>query len=90
MDWRTDEPPKGKKVMLLCVLFDDEEHRTLKENSWGGYNRYIFEGYWYGNHFVSEDYHHPSGDPFYQVVAWKEKELGEPYYPKCIGELRNY
>jgi hypothetical protein len=76
--------------MLLCVLFDDEEHRTLKENSWGGYNRYIFEGYWYDNHFVSEDYHHSSGDPFYQVVAWKEKELGESYYPKCIGELRNY
>ena len=63
MDWRTDEPPKGKKVMLLCVLFDDEEHRTLKENSWGGYNRYIFEGYWYGNHFCIRRLSSPFGRP---------------------------
>ena len=26
--WRTDEPPVGKELELLCVLFDEPEYRN--------------------------------------------------------------
>ena len=91
-DWRTDEPPKGKRIELLCVLFDEDEYRTLKKNEWSdGYNRFIVTGTWNGAYFRGE-IHHASGDPFPQVVAWRpmeEQNLGAPFYTKCLGECRD-
>lgn len=90
--WRTDEPLKNKKLELLCVLFDEDEYRTLKKNEWDdGYNRFIVTGTWNGAYFRGE-IEHDSGDPFPKVVAWRpmeEPNLGAPFYTKCIGECRD-
>lgn len=90
--WRTDEPPKNKKLELLCVLFDEDEYRTLKKNEWNdGYNRFIVTGTWNGAYFRGE-IDHASGDPFPKVVAWRPMEelnLGAPFYRKCLGECRD-
>ncbi|MBQ1776571.1 MAG: hypothetical protein IIZ93_00290 [Acidaminococcaceae bacterium] len=90
--WRVDEPPKNKKIELLCVLFDEDEYRTLKKNEWSdGYNRFIVTGTWNGAYFRGE-IHHASGDPFPKVVAWRpmeEPNLGAPFYTKCLGECRD-
>lgn len=87
--WRTDEPPKGVDLELLCVLFDEDKYRTLEKNPWGGWNRTVYKGKWNGCCFTGYK-GHESGDPFPRVVAWrllKEKDLGEEYYPKCLGEF---
>lgn len=90
--WRVDEPPKDKKIELLCVLFDEDEYRTLKKNEWSdGYNRFIVTGTWNGAYFRGE-IGHASGDPFPKVVAWRpmeEPNLGAPFYTKCLGECRD-
>lgn len=90
--WRTDEPPKNKRIELLCVLFDEDEYRTLKKNEWtNGYNRFIVTGTWNGAYFQGE-MHHACGDPFPEVVAWRpmeEPNLGAPFYTKCLGECRD-
>lgn len=90
--WRVDEPPKNKKIELLCVLFDEDEYRTLKKNEWSdGYNRFIVTGTWNGAYFRGE-IQHASGDPFPKVVAWRpmeEPNLGAPFYTKCLGECRD-
>jgi hypothetical protein len=90
--WRVDEPPKNKKIELLCVLFDEDEYRTLKKNEWSdGYNRFIVTGTWNGAYFRGE-ISHASGDPFPKVVAWRpmeEPNLGAPFYTKCLGECRD-
>lgn len=90
--WRVDEPPKNKKIELLCVLFDEDEYRTLKKNEWSdGYNRFIVTGTWNGAYFRGE-IDHASGDPFPKVVAWRlmeEQNLGAPFYTKCLGECRD-
>lgn len=77
--WRTDRPPMNVDIELLCVLFDEDNYRELKSDSWGDwkdYNRTILKGHWSGTTFVA-DYSHSSGDPWYQVVAWKEIDYGE-------------
>ena len=90
--WRVDEPPKNKRIELLCVLFDEDEYRTLQKNSWNDeYNRFIVTGTWNGAYFRGE-IHHASGDPFPKVVAWRpmeEPNLGAPFYTKCLGECRD-
>lgn len=90
--WRVDEPPRNKKIELLCVLFDEDEYRTLKKSEWSdGYNRFIVTGTWNGAYFRGE-IDHASGDPFPQVVAWRpmeEQNLGAPFYTKCLGECRD-
>jgi hypothetical protein len=90
--WRVDEPPKNKRIELLCVLFDEDEYRTLQKNSWNDeYNRFIVTGTWNGAYFRGE-IHHASGDTFPKVVAWRPKEepnLGAPFYTKCLGECRD-
>jgi len=90
--WRVDEPPKNTKIELLCVLFDEDEYRTLKKNEWSGrYNRFIVTGTWNGAYFQGE-INHASGDPFPKVVAWRpmeEQNLGAPFYTKCLGECRD-
>ena len=85
--WRTDEPPVGKELELLCVLFDEPEYRTLQK-SWGRWNRTVYKGKWNGCHFIGYT-GHQSGDPFLSVVAWRslEEDMGEAYYPKCLGTL---
>ena len=87
--WRTDEPPKDKQLELLCVLFDEDKYRALTKNPWG-WNRFVCKGVWHGCYFTA-DYPHASGDPFLQVVAWRnlEEDLGLPFYPKCIGVVRD-
>lgn len=87
--WRTDEPPVNKKIELLCVLFDDNEHRELKEYDWSstGTNRCLITGYWNGSEFIGY-YPHSSGDPWYCVVAWKEIDCGEKFYSHCLGEVK--
>lgn len=88
--WRVDEPPKDKKIELLCVLFDEDEYRTLKKNEWNDeYNRFIITGTWNGLYFRGG--HHAPGDPFPQVVAWRpiETNMGAPFYTKCLGECRD-
>ena len=90
--WRVDEPPKDEEIELLCVLFDEDEYRTLKKNEWSGrYNRFIVTGTWNGAYFRGE-INHASGDPFPKVVAWRpmeEQNLGAPFYKKCLGECRD-
>ena len=90
--WRVDEPPKNKKIELLCVLFDEDEYRTLKKNEWSdGYNRFIVTGTWNGSYFRGK-INHASDDPFPKVVAWRpmeEPNLGAPFYTKCLGECRD-
>ena len=90
--WHTEEPPKNTRIELLCVLFDEDEYRTLKKNEWsGGYNRFIVTGTWNGAYFRGE-INHASGDPFPKVVAWRpmeEQNLGAPFYPRCLGECRD-
>lgn len=89
-EWRTDTPPKNVEIELLCVLFNEKEYRTLKENSWGGYNRDIYTGKFNGLYFYGYK-GHCSGDPYPMVVAWREikdKDWGEPYYDKCLGIFR--
>lgn len=85
--WRTDTPPKDVELELLCVMFDEKEYRTLKENSWGGYNRSIYQGKFNGSYFYGYSGHCP-GDPYPSVVAWREIDYGEPYYEKCLGEFK--
>lgn len=90
--WRVDEPPKDKPIELLCVLFDEDEYRTLKKYEWGNeYNRFIVTGVWNGAYFRGK-INHASGDPFPKVVAWRpmgEPNLGAPFYTKCLGECRD-
>lgn len=89
--WRTDEPPRGERIELLCVLFDEDEYRTLQKNSWDDeYNRSIVTGTWNGSYFRGE-INHASGDPFPKVVAWRpiEENWGAPFYPRCLGECRD-
>ncbi len=91
IEWRTDEPPKNKRIELLCVLFDEDEYRTLQKNSWDDeYNRSIVTGTWNGLYFRGE-IKHASGDPFPKVVAWRpiEENWGAPFYPRCLGECRD-
>ena len=90
--WRTDEPPMGEEIELLCVLFDEDSYRTLEKDSWGGWNRTIHKGKWNGHHFTGY-VGHQSGDPFPSVVAWRpldKEDMGEEYYPKCLGEFLDY
>lgn len=88
--WHTEEPPRDKRIELLCVLFDEDEYRTLKKNSWNNeYNRFIITGTWNGAYFRGG--HHNPGDPFPKVVAWRpiEENMGAPFYTKCLGECRD-
>lgn len=85
--WRTDEPPRNVDIELLCVLFDEDEYRTLEKDSWNTYNRIIITGRWDGHEFEA-NYDHSSGDPWYCVVAWKEIDYGEKFYRHCLGEVR--
>lgn len=92
-NWRTDTPPIGVELELLCVFFDEDEYRTLKKYSWG-WNRSINEGRWNGHHFTGYC-EHQSGDPYPSVVAWRplplnEVDLGEAFYPKCLGTFLDY
>ena len=92
INWRTDEPPKGEEIELLCVLFDEDSYRTLEKNPWGEWNRTIHKGKWNGHHFTGYR-EHVSGDPFPSVVAWRplnKEDMGEEYYPKCLGAFLDY
>ena len=90
-NWRTDTPPVGEELELLCVLFDEDEYRTLKKNPWG-WNRTIHKGKWNGRNFIGYT-GHQSGDPYPSVVAWRSlnaEDMGNPFYPKCLGTLLDY
>lgn len=47
---------------------------------------------WNGHHFTGY-VGHESGDPYPSVVAWRSlnaEDMGEPFYPKCLGTLLDY
>ena len=96
MSWTTTvTPPLNTEVEILCVMFDDDEHRTLQDIVSGVPNREILKAYYFGDgHFKATEWYHPSGEPFWKVVAWRfrgdENDLGEPYYNECMGECIGY
>lgn len=87
-DWKTSTPPQDVDLELLCVLFDSDEYRELKIDEYDNWNRQIVMGKWNGSYFTG-NYARCNGDPFLEVVAWREIDYGMPFYDSCIGECRS-